>query len=416
MRHCFSTLSLLSSAAFLTFPFLASCTFTHLQLSQNQSSYNKFDYPNKGKSGAVMIKVFLHIESLREITSETTLDFYLVQFWDDPRLTNRDTPVKVTGRVLPDTVWYPDTYFLLVRSLLYSPEEQYVVFKGNGSVEYNRKVRLKTPCSPDVMLFPFDVVTCSLVLSSFGYTKDEVSYQWTEEGLHIDETNNNVDHIGFFLKGKKIEPHEMDYGDKYSGLRLTMFLKRKYSAYVMQVYFPAALIVILSWTIFWINLNATPARASLGVTTVLTMLTLATQSTSQNAKHVNGKVTAIDVYLWICFVFVIFAMLEFALSDYTTHKPPKQSEEDKDTKNSFKRVDNEDVESFDVRNPINRGRSSVKGKLMRIKDRIAKKDGAWGVVNQMARVLFPLCFVVFNGVYWSVLLVLISRKHSFSTN
>ena len=56
-----------------------------------------------------------------------------------------------------------------------------------------------------------------------------------------------------------------------------------------------------------------------GVTTVLTMLTLATQSTSQNAKHVNSKVTAIDVYLWACFVFVIFAMIEFALSDFTTH-------------------------------------------------------------------------------------------------
>ena len=55
----------------------------------------------------------------------------------------------------------------------------------------------------------------------------------------------------------------------------------------IQVYLPAGLIVMLSWTIFWINVAATPARASLGVTTVLTMLTLATQSTAQNEKHVN---------------------------------------------------------------------------------------------------------------------------------
>ena len=48
----------------------------------------------------------------------------------------------------------------------------------SGNIEYNRKVRLTTPCSPDVMLFPFDIVTCSLMLSSFGYTANEVYYTW----------------------------------------------------------------------------------------------------------------------------------------------------------------------------------------------------------------------------------------------
>ena len=44
------------------------------------------------------------------------------------------------------------------------------------------------------------------------------------------------------------------------------------------------------------------------------------QSTAQNEKHVNRKLTAIDFYLWACFLFVIFAMLEFALSDYGTFR------------------------------------------------------------------------------------------------
>ena len=69
---------------------------------------------------------------------------------------------KVTGRMLPNDVWYPDTYFLLVRDLIYSDEEQYIVVSQEGSVEYNRKVKLSTPCSPNVMLFPFDVVRCTL--------------------------------------------------------------------------------------------------------------------------------------------------------------------------------------------------------------------------------------------------------------
>ena len=105
----------------------SAATFEHLV--DQGVSYNKFEYPKSGVNNSVAIRVFLHIESLREITSETTLDFYLVQFWYDPRLSYRPIPLKVTGRVLPDNVWYPDTYFLLVRSLLYSREEQYIVFR-----------------------------------------------------------------------------------------------------------------------------------------------------------------------------------------------------------------------------------------------------------------------------------------------
>ena len=177
--------------------------------------------------------------------------------------------LKITGRKLPEQLWYPDTYFLLVRDLLYSAEEQYIIIRGRESLEFNRKVRLKTPCTPNVLLFPFDVVNCKMMLSSFGYDDSEVVFHWANfpgtGSIYIDEQNNNVDHLGFFLKGTSSIEFAMNYGDRnFSTLQTIIFLERKYSAYLIQVYFPAALIVILSWTIFWINLEATPARASLG--------------------------------------------------------------------------------------------------------------------------------------------------------
>ena len=421
MRATFITMLILKWAAyFLITTKEVSCTFEHLV--DQKVTYNKFEYPKSDVNNSISIRVFLHIESLREITSETTLDFYLVQFWYDPRLSYRPNPLKVTGRVLPDNVWYPDTYFLLVRSLLYSREEQYIVFKDNGSVEYNRKVRLKTPCSPNVVLFPFDVVTCSLVLLSFGYTEKEVRYLWDEAGVYIDLRNNNVDHLGFYLIDKSIESFQLNYAEaNYSALRTIVYLRRKYSAYLMQVYFPAALIVILSWTIFWINLQATPARASLGVTTVLTMLTLATQSTSQNAKHVNGKVTAIDIYLWACFVFVIFAMLEFAMSDFTTHNVKSRDSGKKRKKNPeaakkprtislLSKYPSEYSAPLSEREAmINYGRKQ--SIVQSIKNR-ESRERALNVINNSARLLFPLLFLLFNVAYWITLFILVSMNES----
>ena len=51
------------------------------------------------------------------------------------------------------------------------------------------------------------------------------------------------------------------------------YLERKYGYYLMQNFVPTFLIVILSWVSFWINIDAVPARISLGLLTVLTMTT-----------------------------------------------------------------------------------------------------------------------------------------------
>ena len=56
-------------------------------------------------------------------------------------------------------------------------------------------------------------------------------------------------------------------------LRAVFSLKRQFGFYLLQTYIPSILIVVLSWVSFWINVEAVPARISLGVTTVLTMTT-----------------------------------------------------------------------------------------------------------------------------------------------
>jgi len=57
-----------------------------------------------------------------------------------------------------------------------------------------------------------------------------------------------------------------------------------------------------SWISFWINYEATAARVSLGITTVLTMTTISTNVRASLPKIPDIK--ALDVYMLICFVFV----------------------------------------------------------------------------------------------------------------
>lgn len=84
--------------------------------------------------------------------------------------------------------------------------------------------------------------------------------------------------------------------------------------YLIQIYIPSSLIVIISWVSFWLNRNATPARVSLGVTTVLTMTTL--MSSTNAALPKISYVKSIDIYLGTCFVMVFASLLEYATVGY----------------------------------------------------------------------------------------------------
>ena len=94
-------------------------------------------------------------------------------------------------------------------------------------------------------------------------------------------------------------------------LQITFVLRRDIGFFLIQVYMPTMLIVILSWVSFWISVDAIPARVSLGLLTVLTMTTMSTGANSSLPKV--SYVKGIDIWMSICLLFVFTALLEFAV-------------------------------------------------------------------------------------------------------
>lgn len=110
--------------------------------------------------------------------------------------------------------------------------------------------------------------------------------------------------------------------------------KREFSYYLIQIYIPCCMLVIVSWVSFWLDQGAVPARVSLGkllylrhgpvnlhvtIIGVTTLLTMATQTSGINASLPPVSYTkAIDVWTGVCLTFVFGALLEFALVNYAS--------------------------------------------------------------------------------------------------
>jgi len=80
---------------------------------------------------------------------------------------------------------------------------------------------------------------------------------------------------------------------------------------MIQLYVPSMLIVILSWLSFWLNIDAAPARVSIGLLTVLTTTTMSTGARDRLPRV--SYIKAIDVWMAACLVFVFVSLLEYAV-------------------------------------------------------------------------------------------------------
>ncbi|KPJ00613.1 Gamma-aminobutyric acid receptor subunit beta [Papilio xuthus] len=142
----------------------------------------------------------------------------------------------------------------------------------------------------------------------------DIRYKWNE-GPNSVGVSSEVSLPQFKVLGHRQRAMEISLTTgNYSRLACEIQFVRSMGYYLIQIYIPSGLIVIISWVSFWLNRNATPARVSLGVTTVLTMTTL--MSSTNAALPKISYVKSIDVYLGTCFVMVFASLLEYATVGY----------------------------------------------------------------------------------------------------
>ncbi|XP_067644263.1 gamma-aminobutyric acid receptor subunit beta isoform X2 [Eurosta solidaginis] len=285
-------------------------------------SYDKRVRPNYGgppvEVGVTMY--VLSISSLSEVKMDFTLDFYFRQFWTDPRLAYRKRPGVETlsvGSEFIKNIWVPDTFFVNEKQSYFhiaTTSNEFIRVHHSGSITRSIRLTITASCPMNLQYFPMDRQLCHIEIESFGYTMRDIRYFW-RDGLSSVGMSSEVELPQFRVLGHKQRATEINLTTgNYSRLACEIQFVRSMGYYLIQIYIPSGLIVIISWVSFWLNRNATPARVALGVTTVLTMTTL--MSSTNAALPKISYVKSIDVYLGTCFVMVFASLLEYATVGY----------------------------------------------------------------------------------------------------
>ncbi|KFV55463.1 Glycine receptor subunit alpha-3, partial [Tyto alba] len=344
------------------------------------------------------------------------VNIFLRQNWNDPRLAYSEYPddsLDLDPSML-DSIWKPDLFFANEKGANFhevtTDNKLLRIFK-NGNVLYSIRLTLILSCPMDLKNFPMDVQTCIMQLESFGYTMNDLIFEWQEKGAV--QVAEGLTLPQFLLKEEKDLCYCTKHYNtgKFTCIEVRFHLERQMGYYLIQMYIPSLLIVILSWVSFWINMDAAPARVALGITTVLTMTTQSSGSRASLPKV--SYVKAIDIWMAVCLLFVFSALLEYAAVNFVSRQHKEL------LRFRRKRKKNKDD---DVRESQFSFTAYGMGPCLQAKDGVTQKGPNTAVqaspkspdemrkvfidrakkIDTISRACFPLAFLIFNIFYWVI--------------
>ncbi|XP_064004947.1 glycine receptor subunit alpha-3 isoform X2 [Pogoniulus pusillus] len=388
------------------------------KLMGRMSGYDARIRPNfKGPPVNVTCNIFINsFGSIAETTMDYRVNIFLRQNWNDPRLAYSEYPddsLDLDPSML-DSIWKPDLFFANEKGANFhevtTDNKLLRIFK-NGNVLYSIRLTLILSCPMDLKNFPMDVQTCIMQLESFGYTMNDLIFEWQEKGAV--QVAEGLTLPQFLLKEEKDLCYCTKHYNtgKFTCIEVRFHLERQMGYYLIQMYIPSLLIVILSWVSFWINMDAAPARVALGITTVLTMTTQSSGSRASLPKV--SYVKAIDIWMAVCLLFVFSALLEYAAVNFVSRqhkellrfrrKRKKNKDDDaRDSQFSFTAYGvspcvqaKDGVTQKGPNNPVQAAPKTPEEMRKVFIDR-AKK------IDTISRACFPLAFLIFNIFYWVI--------------
>ncbi|XP_048032613.1 glycine receptor subunit alphaZ1 isoform X3 [Megalobrama amblycephala] len=359
--------------------------------------------------------------SIAETTMDYRVNIFLRQQWNDPRLAYSEYPddsLDLDPSML-DSIWKPDLFFANEKGANFhevTTDNKLLRISKNGNVLYSIRITLILACPMDLKNFPMDVQTCIMQLESFGYTMNDLIFEWDEKGAV--QVADGLTLPQFILKEEKdLRYCTKHYNTgKFTCIEARFHLERQMGYYLIQMYIPSLLIVILSWVSFWINMDAAPARVGLGITTVLTMTTQSSGSRASLPKV--SYVKAIDIWMAVCLLFVFSALLEYAAVNFIArqhkellrfHRRRRHLKEDEagDGRFSFAAYGMgpaclQAKDGMAIKGNNNNAPTSTNPPEKTVEEMRKLFISRAKRIDTVSRVAFPLVFLIFNIFYWII--------------
>lgn len=260
------------------------------------------------------------VEKLDDQKNAWTAQVTYRSSWTDDRLVYDDHNGTIRYLTLTETerLWFPDTFFKNEKESYFhampSPNTLVRIYP-NGRIMYSTRLTLTLQCPMILTAFPADKQVCGITLASYAHTVDDIMYVW-KEGSPIQVSANLW--IPLFTMEKYLTSYcsSTTNTGSYSCLEVAFLFRRHVSHYLLTLYIPLAMFVLVSWVTFWINPKTDfTSRTVLSLGALLGAAALIAHANQATAPVSYCRL--VDTYTGVCLAFIFAAILESATVNYT---------------------------------------------------------------------------------------------------
>ena len=287
---------------------------TSIQLALGSEAPSLIDRPNAG-SGPTQISVGIWVADISSIDSAQqtfTAEIAVVLRWKDPRLAHTGNGVVRYPR---EQIWHPRVGIVNETNSVSRKMPDSVEVEPDGTVTY-RQLYVGAFTQPlRLQSFPFDRQTFRVQLVAVRYQSNEVMFVpdqvWIRDGLkEAGGISPSVTLPDWTIEKWELKPlvYALAPRHQYSSYAFEFTASRNVQYYILKVILPLVLIVMMSWSGFWIGPVNANSQISVAVTSMLTLIAYRYAVDSQLPRL--PYMTRIDLFFLVSTLLVFFSLIE----------------------------------------------------------------------------------------------------------
>ncbi len=262
---------------------------------------------------AIALRI-INISDIDEVTQRFQMVGYLIAEWKDPRLVFTPRAGWEKFRTYSsDEIWSP--HFDFVNGVVpHSAYDSTIRVFADGTVRYSERCSAELSNTFRLRTFPFDRQTLEILIHPSVAEDGLVEFYRLRGDRSISAEPRVYSSLAQWrMTGVASSVNQIPgiADESVTEISFTLSIVRRFNFYIWKVFLPLSLMVILSWTVFWIDTSELSSQVTISVTTILTLIAFAFAIQANLPKV--PYLTFIDVFFLVCYLFVFFTAIEITV-------------------------------------------------------------------------------------------------------
>jgi hypothetical protein len=256
------------------------------------------------------------VTSIDSAQQNFTAEVAIVLRWKDPRLAHTGSGIV---RYPIEQIWHPRMAIVNETNSVSRKFPDLVEVEPHGKVIYRQRYAGAFTQPLRLGSFPFDRQTFHIQFVAVRYRANEVVFvpdqDWIDNGLKQGAgIAPSITLLDWTIEkwNTRSLAYAMAPGFEYSGYAFEFTASRNVQHYILKVILPLVLIVMMSWSVFWIDPIHSNSQISIAVTSMLTLIAYRFAVDTQLPRL--PYTTRLDAFILTSTLLVFFSLIEVLIT------------------------------------------------------------------------------------------------------